>query len=57
MKVRFSYGVPAGPESVAFHLVMSVSVGKADMPGVGDIMRFISSDCRLDWGERDYLVN
>ena len=32
---------------MALHLVMSVSEGKAEMPGVGDIIRFMSSDWRL----------
>ena len=45
--MRFSYGVSVGPESVAFHFVMSVSDGKAEMPGVGDIIRVMSSDWRL----------
>ena len=45
--MRVSYGVSFGPERVAFQLVMSVSEGKAEMPGVGDIIRVISSDWRL----------
>ena len=36
-----------GPERVAFHLVMSVSEGKALMPGVGEVISVMSSDCRL----------
>ena len=40
--------MPLGPDIVAFHLVMSVSDGKAEMPGVGDIMRFISSEWSLE---------
>ena len=47
LNVRFSYGVSVGPERVAFHFVMSVSEGKAEMPGVGDIIRVMSSDWRL----------
>ena len=39
--------MPVGPASVAFHLVMSVSDGKAESPGVGDIIRVMSSDWRL----------
>ena len=36
----------AGPRRVAFQWVRS-AVGKADMPGVGEVMRAISSDWRL----------
>ena len=36
-----------GPERVAFHFVMSVSEGKGEMPGVGDIIKVMSSDWRL----------
>lgn len=32
---------------VADHLVMSVSEGKAERPGVGEVMRVMSSDWRL----------
>ena len=32
---------------VAVQLRRSASLGKAEMPGVGDIIRFISSDCNL----------
>lgn len=42
LRERFSYGVPLGPDMVAFHLVMSW-VGKAEMPGVGEVMRVMSS--------------
>lgn len=37
----------AGPETVADHLVMSVEDGKAERPGVGDVMRVMSSDWSL----------
>lgn len=37
----------AGPERVAFHFVRS-AVGKAEMPGVGEVIRVISSDWRLE---------
>lgn len=48
MNVRFSYGVPDGPSTVAFHCVISVAeVGKAEMPGVGEVMSVISSDWSL----------
>ena len=47
LKVSFSYGVPLGPESVAVHLVMSAPDGKAEMPGVGEVIRAMSSDCNL----------
>lgn len=32
---------------VAFHFVMSVLLGKAEMPGVGEVISVMSSDCRL----------
>ena len=47
LNVRSSYGVALGPDIVAFQLVMSFSLGKAEMPGVGDIMSVMSSDWRL----------
>lgn len=47
LNVRFSYGVLEGPDSVADHFVKSLSDGKAEIPGVGDIIRVMSSDWRL----------
>jgi hypothetical protein len=38
--------VSAGPRRVAFQWVRS-AVGKAEMPGVGEVMRAMSSDWRL----------
>lgn len=53
--MRLSYGVPLGPEMVAFHLVMSLLDGKAEMPAVGEVMRVISSDCRLKCQVSGYI--
>ena len=36
-----------GPRIVAFQRVMSLPEGNALSPGVGEVMRVISSDCRL----------
>jgi len=47
LKVRPSYGVSVGPTMVAVQLSRSASFGNALMPGVGDIIRFMSSVCSL----------
>ena len=44
LNVKSAYGVSAGPISVAVHIRRELLDGNADMPGVDDIMRAISSD-------------
>ena len=48
LKLRPAYGVPSGPSIVAVHFMRFSSLGKADMPGVEDIMSVISSVCKLE---------
>lgn len=38
----------SGPARVAFQWVMSAPEGKAEMPGVGEVMVVRSSDWRLE---------
>ncbi len=48
LKVRPEYGVSSGPVIVPVHASRLPSFGKAEMPGVEDIMRVISSLCKLE---------
>ena len=45
--MRFSYGVRSGPAIVAVQLRRLVAEGNALIPGGGESIRVISSDCRL----------
>lgn len=48
LRVRPAYGVSSGPTMVPVHARRLPSSGKADMPGVEDIMRDMSSLCSLE---------
>lgn len=49
LKTKFSYGVSAGPSIVAVHESrLPSALGKAEIPGEGESISCINSDCRLN---------